>query len=59
MGRKKHLVAVFWEKLRLPSFMPHISRVDRYQPTITILLYIILIKGLPPLAPRNNTLEQR
>ena len=39
--------------------MPHLFRVDRYQPTIVIFLYIIPIKGVPPLAPKNNTLERR
>jgi len=58
MRVKKHLVAMFRENIRLPNFIPHLSRVDTYQPTIMIFLYIILIKGAPPLAPRNNTLER-
>ena len=56
---KKHLVAVFGENIRLLSLMPHLSRVDTYQPTIVIFLYIILIKGIPPLGPKNNKLERR
>ena len=56
---KKHLVAVFGENIGLLNFIPHLSRVDTYQPTITIFIYIILIKGVPLLAPKNNTLEIR
>ena len=55
---KKHLVVEFGENIWLLSFIPHISRVDAYQHTIVIFLYIILIKGVPPLAPKNNTLER-
>ena len=56
---KIHLVAMFGENIGLLSFIPHLSRVDTYQPTVVIFLYIILIKGVPPLAPKNNTLEIR
>ena len=56
---EKHLAAVFRENIGLLSFIPHLSRVDTYQPTIVIFLYIIPIKGVPPLAPKNNTLERR
>ena len=56
---KKHLVTVFGENIMLLSFIPHLSKVDTYQPTIIIFLYIISIKGVPPLAPKNNTLEKR
>ena len=56
---KKHLVAVFGENIGLLSFIPHLSRVDTYQPTIVIFLDIILIKGVPPFAPKNNILERR
>ena len=56
---KKHLVSMFGENIGLLSFIPHLSRVDIYQPTIVIFLYIILIKGVPVLAPKNNTLERR
>ena len=56
---KKHLVAVLGENIGLLSFIPHLSRVDTYQRTIVIFLYIIPIKGVPPLAPKNNTLERR
>ena len=56
---KKHLAAMFGENIRLLSIIPHLSRVDTYQPTIAIFLYIIPIKGVPPLAPKNTTLEIR
>ena len=56
---EKHLVSVFKENIGLLSFIPHLSRVDTYQPTITIFLYLIPIKGVLPLAPKNNTLERR
>ena len=56
---KKHLVVVFRENIGLLSFIPHLSRVDTYQPTIAIFLYIILINGVLPLEPKNNTLERR
>ena len=56
---KKHLVGVFGEKIGLLLFIPHLSRVDTYQPTIVIFLYIVLIKGVLALAPKNNTLERR
>ena len=56
---KKHLFVVFGENIGLLSFIPHLSRVDTYQPTIAIFLYIMLIKGLPPLVPKNSTLERR
>ena len=53
------MVAMFGENIGLLSFTPHLSRVDTYQPTIVIFLYIILLIGVPPLAPKNNTLEIR
>ena len=56
---KKHMGAVFVENIGLLSFIPHLSRVDTYQSTIAIFLYIIPIKCVPPLAPKNNTLERR
>ena len=56
---KKHLVAVFGENMGLLSFILHLSRADTYQTTTVIFLYIIPIKGVPPLAPKNNTLERR
>ena len=56
---KKNLVAVFGENIGLLSFILHLSRVDTYYPTIMIFFYIILIKGVPPVAPKNNTLERR
>ena len=56
---KKNLVAMLGENIGLLSFIPHLSRVDTYKPTIVIFLYIILIKCVPPLAPKNNTLERR
>ena len=59
IGVKKHLVAVFGENIELLSFIPHLSRVDTYHLTITIFLYTILIKDVPPLVPKNNTLERR
>ena len=56
---RKCLVTVFGENRGLLSFIPHFYRVDTYEPTIVIFLYIIPIKGVPPLAPKNNTLERR
>ena len=56
---KKNLVAVFGENIGLLRFIPHLSRVDTYQPAIAIFLYIIPIKGVPPLSPKNNALERR
>ena len=56
---KKDLVVVFGENIGLLSFIPHPSRVDTYHPTIMIFLFIIFIKGVPHLAPKNNTLERR
>ena len=56
---KKHLVAVFGENIGLLSFIPNISRVDTYQPAIAAFLYIIPIKGFPPLSPKNKKLEGR
>ena len=54
---KKHLVAMFWENIRLLSFNPHFSRVNTYYPTIMIFLYISLVECIPPLATKNNTLK--
>ena len=51
------MVVVFWENIRLLTFIPHISRVDTYQLTIMIFLYIIPDGCVPPPAPKNNTLE--
>ena len=56
---KEHLIVVFGENIGLLIFISHLSRVDTYQPTIMVFLYIILIKGVPPPAPKNNTLERR
>ena len=55
---KKHLVAMFWENIRLLCFIQHYFGVNTYWPTIMIYLSIILVKGIPRLALENNTLKR-
>ena len=49
---------MFCENIRLPNFIPCLSRIDTYQLTITIFLYVIHMECVPPPAPKNNTLER-